>query len=365
MKFAHTLLSAFIVALIGFPVAKAQLLNNPESVVYDSLRDRYLVSNWNTGHMVQIDSDGVQDYFIISQHCYAGLKIVGDSIYVACRGEGVRGFDLETGQMFMHVDIPESNVLNDITADNSGNLYVSDPNAHRIFKVNISAQSYSLFVSSGLSVPNGIYFDEPYNRLLLVSARNFAPLQAISLEDSSLSTIVYTGISILDGLTMDEHRNVYFSAWSTNAIYKYDSTFTNPPEQISTHAPEPADIFYDVHNNVIAVPIFYGHYIDFVSITPTSNEFAEIPSPDNFGAINYPNPFNASTTIRYILESPSLVSVDIYDMLGRKITTLNKGFQNAGTYQEIWEAGDASTGIYYVRIKTDNRSLGRRMTLLK
>jgi sugar lactone lactonase YvrE len=365
MKFANILLSVFIVVLTCFSAVEAQLLNNPESVVYDSLRDRYLVSNWNTGHMVQIDSDGVQDYFIISQHCYAGLHIKGDSIYVACRGEGVRGFDLETGQLFLDVDIAESTVANDITSDNSGFLYVSDPNIHKIFKVRISDGQYSIFVESGVSVPNGIIFDEPHNRLLLVSARNFAPVQAISLVDSSVSTIVYTGISILDGLTTDGQGNFYFSAWRTHSVYRYDSTFTNPPEQISTHNPEPADIFYNVHDNVIAVPIFFGHYIDFVSITPNSTEFAETSMPDNFTAINYPNPFNASTVIRYQLESPSIVTIDIYDILGRKITTLNKGFQDAGTYQQIWDAGDASTGIYFLKIRADDFSATREMMLLK
>ena len=365
LKLTAIFLFAILIVLSCFSVVCAQLLNRPESIVYDSLRNRYLVSNWDTGHMVQIDSNGVQDYFIISQHCYAGLKIVGDSIYVACRGEGVRGFDLETGQMFMHVDIPESNVLNDITADNSGNLYVSDPNAHRIFKVIISEQSYSLFVGSGLSVPNGIYFDESYDRLLLVSARNFSPIQAISLEDSSLSTIVYTGISILDGLTMDEHRNVYFSAWSTNAVYKYDSTFTNPPEQISTHAPEPADIFYDGHNHVIAVPVFYGNYIDFVEIGQTPVEFVGVPEHREMGIMNYPNPFNAFTIIRYHLDSPSFVGVDIFDMLGRRISTFDEGYQNAGVHQKIWNAEEVSSGIYYFRVRANDYSATGEMMLLK
>ena len=365
MKILRISISVLFALLISSSAVMAQLLENPESVVYDSLRHRYLVSNWNTGHMIQIDSDGVQDYFIISQQCYAGLQIVGDSVYVACRGEGVRGFDLETGQMFLHVDIPESNVLNDITADNSGYLYVSDPNANKIFKVRISDGSYSLFVDSGVLVPNGILFDEPHNRLLLVSARNYAPLQAISLEDSSVTTIVYTGISILDGLTTDGRGNFYFSAWGTHSVYRYDSTFTNPPELISTHNPEPADIFYDVHNNVIAVPVFYGHYVDFVSIIPNSAEFTETFLPDKLGALNYPNPFNASTVISYQLDSPSMVTIDIYDILGRKITTLNSAFQNAGIHREIWDAGDAPTGIYFMRIETDSRAVTKEMLLLK
>ena len=87
MNFLKILLSVFIVVPAGFSAVEAQLLNNPESVVYDSLRDRYLVSNWNTGHMVQIDSNGVQDYFVVGQHCYAGLHIVDDVVYVYPPGQ--------------------------------------------------------------------------------------------------------------------------------------------------------------------------------------------------------------------------------------------------------------------------------------
>ena len=83
MKILRISISVLFALLISSSAVMAQLLENPESVVYDSLRHRYLVSNWNTGHMIQIDSDGVQDYFIISQQCYAGLQIVGDSVYVA------------------------------------------------------------------------------------------------------------------------------------------------------------------------------------------------------------------------------------------------------------------------------------------
>lgn len=46
------------------PCSYAQnLLNNPESVVFDAPRDRYIVSNWGDGSIIQIDSNGTQSYF--------------------------------------------------------------------------------------------------------------------------------------------------------------------------------------------------------------------------------------------------------------------------------------------------------------
>ena len=60
-------------------VSDAQdLLNGPQKVVIDSERDRLLVSNFNTGDIVEIDSDGNETYFLQGAGFIDGLEIVGD-----------------------------------------------------------------------------------------------------------------------------------------------------------------------------------------------------------------------------------------------------------------------------------------------
>jgi hypothetical protein len=315
--------------------------------------------------MVQIDSNGIQEYFVIGQYCYAGIQIIDNVVYVAGRSQGIRGFDLETGLMVMQVSIPGSAALNDIASDNAGNLYVSDVNAHRLYKIDRATGSWSTFVSSGLNSPNGICFDEPHNRLLLVSSRNFSPIQAISLNDSSVSIVVYTGVSILDGLAMDELGNVYFSSWNTHSVYKYDSTFTNPPELISTHSPEPADIHVNRTLHVIAVPVFYGNYIDFVEIPATSVDDTAVPNYYEIAAKNYPNPFNEATVIEFELSSRSYVSIDVIDVLGRRLAVLQKDYLPEGTHRIAWDAHGWPSGIYFYRIETERYIITNRMSLLK
>ncbi len=51
--------------------------------------------------------------------------------------------------------------------------------------------------------------------------------------------------------------------------------------------------------------------------------------------INYPNPFNATNTISYALPLPSHVTIDIYNILGRKVETLVNKHQTAGYHQAI------------------------------
>jgi flagellar hook assembly protein FlgD len=80
---------------------------------------------------------------------------------------------------------------------------------------------------------------------------------------------------------------------------------------------------------------------------------------------NYPNPFNGSTTIRYSLPEPSYVTIEIYDILGLKVETLVQGIQPAGRHQIVWDAGDASSGVYFYKIMTPGHSEAKRMILIK
>ena len=85
---------------------------------------------------------------------------------------------------------------------------------------------------------------------------------------------------------------------------------------------------------------------------------------------NIPNPFNPSTTIRYVLPSRLNVRVTIYDVAGRPVTTLVDREESAGEYSVPWNGTDANgdhvaSGVYLVRIEAGKQSLARKMVLLK
>jgi len=88
--------------------------------------------------------------------------------------------------------------------------------------------------------------------------------------------------------------------------------------------------------------------------------------PENFNLVrNYPNPFNASTTISYSLETSSDVQIDIFDITGRLIETVADGYRSAGNHNLIWNAGEYSSGVYYYRLNADGGTFVSKMTLLK
>ena len=85
---------------------------------------------------------------------------------------------------------------------------------------------------------------------------------------------------------------------------------------------------------------------------------------------NYPNPFNPSTTIRYGLEKDSYVKVEIYNILGKLITTLQNEIQTQGWHSVIWNGTNqhgkqAHAGLYLSKTTSNNKVKTTKLMLLK
>lgn len=82
-------------------------------------------------------------------------------------------------------------------------------------------------------------------------------------------------------------------------------------------------------------------------------------------AQNYPNPFNPSTQIRYSIAEAGLVSVKVFDVLGREVAELVNQNQNAGTYTVDFNAQNLSTGVYIYKIQSGSFQATKKMVLIK
>ncbi len=88
--------------------------------------------------------------------------------------------------------------------------------------------------------------------------------------------------------------------------------------------------------------------------------------PYNFDLFqNFPNPFNSGTTIEYSIPSTQLVTIKIYDELGREVQTLVNEIQQKGMYNVFFDARRLATGVYYYRILAGNFAQVKKMILLK
>ncbi|GIV60451.1 MAG: hypothetical protein KatS3mg043_1540 [Rhodothermaceae bacterium] len=80
---------------------------------------------------------------------------------------------------------------------------------------------------------------------------------------------------------------------------------------------------------------------------------------------NFPNPFNLQTTIRYELARTGRVSLEVFDLLGRRIATLVNGEQPAGSFTVTFDARDLASGMYVYRLTAGSQVMTRTMLLMK
>ena len=80
---------------------------------------------------------------------------------------------------------------------------------------------------------------------------------------------------------------------------------------------------------------------------------------------NYPNPFNPNTKISFSLNRGSQIVLTVYDVLGKEIKELIRGYLNAGKYEVIFDGHKLSNGIYFYRLLVGSKSPTRKMLLLK
>lgn len=107
-----------------------------------------------------------------------------------------------------------------------------------------------------------------------------------------------------------------------------------------------------------------SHYLLRVYYSPPDQYGRDLPVSYSL-AQNYPNPFNPTTIITYQLPEPGEVRLELFDLTGRRITTLVNQTVQAGNHQVRFDAGDLSSGVYIYRMTAGNHLLTRKLTLVK
>ena len=90
-------------------------------------------------------------------------------------------------------------------------------------------------------------------------------------------------------------------------------------------------------------------------------------SPQDFSlSQNYPNPFNPTTTITFQVPSPgSMVRLEVFNVLGQKVATLEDEFEKGGKYSVVFSGENLPSGAYIYRLQNENGIAYRKMVLIK
>ena len=93
--------------------------------------------------------------------------------------------------------------------------------------------------------------------------------------------------------------------------------------------------------------------------------YSTLSNGNMFDFILYPNPVVSQTTIEFNVSIESKVSIEIFDLFGKKITTIHNGKLNPGTYQAIFEPNGLANGIYLCKVTINGQSVIKKMIIAK
>ncbi len=173
----------------------------------------------------------------------------------------------------------------------------------------------------------------------------------------------------------NSRRNRLFEGQSHAHIFKAGSKIRIVITNLDT-APDDQSFF---GTNPFVLPVLNNGTHSVYLSSKSFIDLPVVPSPQLFSDItnetgnpfsyslsqNYPNPFNPLTVINYELASKNMVTIKVFDILGREVTTIVNEVKEAGRYNASFDASMLSSGVYFYQIKSGNYIDTKKMTLIK
>lgn len=332
MKSIFTLFAAVV-----FSALTAQTFNSAESVEYDAANHRWLVDDNGANSIVAMYPQSSLNIPFASGPTSGphGIEILNGVAYV-CDGGYIRGYDLATAANVFNLNL-SATFLNGLTTDGVGYLFATDYSAKKVYRINPAANAFNLMCTI-IKTPNGIIYDGANNRLVFVTWGANAPIQAVSLADSTISTITTTTYSSFDGVTRDNAGYWYATSYTAGTLIRWTPSFTSPTVVMSGLS-SPADIDINTAGDSIAIPNSGGSTVVFYTNITTG---ISLLTAVNFSL--FPNPSTTGCTITF--NAPQFNSEAILtDSRGRIVRSIRFNGNNL-----LLERGDLEAGIYLLNI---------------
>lgn len=279
-------------------------------------------------------------------------------------------------------DIPDNGSLRGITVNDAGTiLYVSNWLNNKVYcYVGNTTDGYSLYNGFNFEVdptfdytigtvtgtadvgPWGLQYMDTKNILMVTHDTEFGDEGRYGY-----GRIYFTNPNtgeVLDTLNVAE--------WNLAQAGQYDN-----PDTLGTSSGYTSvfNVDYDDEFNLYS-QTYYGWAVDkwhysselpTIDIMITDVEILDNTIPDRFTLEqNYPNPFNPTTTIEFSITESSDVTLSIYSITGELVTKLIDGENyNSGTYKISLDASLLTSGTYFYSLRNGNKTISKKMTLLK
>lgn len=352
MKSLFTILTLCAISISSF----SQTIGTTEAVEYDPTGNRFLITNGNS--ILQQASGSVDLEFFGDSDASYGMEIIGNVLFTVSNigGERVQFHDLTTEEEINSISIPGSGFLNGMASDAAGNrIWVTDFGTDEIYEIDVTDTAnptLETVVSDTGCTPNGITYDEANDRLVF-TCWSGGNIRQVDLADYSLSTLMNTGLSQIDGIDHDEDGKFYVSSWSPTRITLLNHEFTAQQTITAPGLSGPADISYAVEIDTLAVANSGNGSITYIYLGDLVGQ-DELETTASFNV--YPNPISESSFISFDLKHSTACEISIYDTQGKLVYELLNETMAAGNHKVLLAGFSLETGMYVCELKTGQTS---------
>jgi sugar lactone lactonase YvrE len=342
--------------LVFLPFAvSAQTLTNIESVEYDPINQRFLVSNGN--RVIEVDGDGDPvGYFGTAPRSDYGMEVMNGRLFTIV-GSSVRAYDLTSALQVMSVTVTDAQFLNGLASDGVSRLWVTDFGAKKIHEIDVTSIDSPVVtevVSNTVQTPNGITYDGANERLVFVTWGSSARIKAIALSDYAMTELTQTSLTNIDGIDHDEDGNFFISSWlPTPRITRYSSEFSVSEQITAPGLSSPADICYAVENDTLAIPNSGLNTVTYVGFSPAAgvNESAA----GEMGLNCFPNPITDQSVLTFRLFESGHTVIELMDLTGKVIHTILSENLPATEHKVLLTGVEFASGAYICSVRQGER----------
>jgi sugar lactone lactonase YvrE len=240
-------------------------LDKPESVSYDPVGERFLISNVGSGSIVAMDDDGnLSEYMPRTFQNPKGIFLRDGKLYVTEPSQ-IQVVDVAQASIIDSYPIQGAVGLNDISITEHGLLYITDTIENCVFVYDPATKTQEKITSPLLDKPNGIVYDRPRWQMFVVNNSTHSPILSIDVRSKEVSIFKDTIYSQLDGIAIDDLGRIYFSSWAESMIVQIPQAQNKFITDLKGYEGA-ADIYYHLPANELIVPLLKQNRIARISL---------------------------------------------------------------------------------------------------
>jgi sugar lactone lactonase YvrE len=245
--------------------ASDNTLRTPESVLFDQERNVLYVSNINQNSKDGKDGDGFisrlrpdgeidQLYWVSGLNDPKGMALHNNILYVADMDEIV-AIATQTGSVLARHKADKAQMLNDVTVDNAGNVYVSDSRQGAIYLFRNGRVSH--WLDTKRERPNGLLYD---NNRLIVASFNTGKVRFLDIERKEFTDWTEK-IPSADGVVRVGAEGYLVSNWNGEIYFVNNAGRNWKVLDTKNKKINATDIYYSEEQGLLYVPTFYDNRV--------------------------------------------------------------------------------------------------------